>query len=115
LSKPHKIIARRTVLRRLEIEGEVLDRLEELELVVPVRRPGRERAYHVRDVDRLRVYQVLVQELGVNPPGAEIIVRMRTQLLTMQERMILLLAEFKNKGLLEELKQIVSALQDEPW
>jgi DNA-binding transcriptional MerR regulator len=115
LSKPRKIITRRTVLRRLEIEGEVLDRLEELDLVVPVRRPGRERAYHLRDVDRLRVYQVLVQELGVNPPGAEIILRMRTQLLAMQDRMFRMLSEFKNKVLLDEMKQIVASLQDEPW
>ena len=76
MTRRTSVITRRTVLKKLCLDGEVLDRLEELQLVVPIIRPGKERAYRIDDVDRLRVYQVLINDLGVNPAGAEIILRM---------------------------------------
>lgn len=109
----NRIIARRSVLKQLDLDGQVLDHLEELQIIVPVRRPGRERAYHIGDVDRLRVYQVLVRELGVNPAGAEIILRMRNQLLHIRKQMTRLLSEMQAQGMLDELKKILSALDDD--
>lgn len=108
-----KLIARRTVCRRLALDGTELDRLEELQLVIPVRRPGRERAYAPEDIDRLRVYAVLVQELEVNPPGAEIILRLRTRLLTARQRLTQLLLQAREQGVLGELKDLLDALDED--
>ncbi|MBW1810677.1 MAG: hypothetical protein JRJ87_20965 [Deltaproteobacteria bacterium] len=109
------IHTRRTVIKKLKLDGQILDRLEELQIVVAVRRPGKERAYRAVDVDRLRVYQVLIQELGVNPAGAEIILRMRDQLLQFRKRMGQVLSQIKAEGMLEDFSEILSSLKDEPW
>ena len=110
MAEENKIVTRRTVIQQLNLEGEVLDHLEELEIVVPIHRPDQEQAYSLEDVDNLRVYQVLVRDLGVNPPGAEIILRMRNQLLGIRQRMGLLLSEMKAQGLLDEVREILESL-----
>lgn len=99
----------------LSLDGEVLDRLEELELVVPVQRPGKERAYQLDDVDRLRVYCLLTQELGVNPQGAEIILRLRGRLMDLQQLLYHMLTEIKNQGLLDNIRDVISSLNEDPW
>ena len=108
-----RLIARRTVCRRLDLDGAVLDRLEELQLVIPVRRPGRERAYAPEDIEQLRVYAVLVRELEVNPPGAEIILRMRHRLLTARQRLAQLLIQASQQGMLDELKDLLASLDED--
>jgi MerR family transcriptional regulator, heat shock protein HspR len=115
LARRNSIHTRRTVIRKLKLDGQVLDRLEELQIVVAVRRKGKERAYRSVDVDRLRVYQVLVQELGVNPAGAEIILRMRDQLLLFRKRMGQVLSQIKAEGMLDDFSEILSSLDKEPW
>ena len=110
-----KIITRQTVIQQLSLEGEVLDHLEELEIVVPIHRPDQEQAYSIEDVDNLRVYQVLIRELGVNPAGAEIILRMRNQLLGIRQRMGLLLSEMKAQGKLDEVRKILESLEKDVW
>lgn len=110
MSIDQTIIARRSVIKMLEIEPEAIDRLEQLQIIIPVRRPKRERAYHQKDIDCLRVYQLLVKELEVNPAGAEIILRMRKQMLEIQRRMGLMLNGIKSQGLLEEIKKILSSI-----
>ena len=108
------IATRRTVIKRLSLDGEVLDRLEQLQIVIPIHRPGRERAYQTEDIDRLRVYQVLVQELGVNPEGAEIILRLREQLMSVRQRMAQVATEIKTQGLLDEIRTILDSI-DTDW
>jgi len=115
LARNPRIVARRTVIRRLSLDGEVLDRLEELELVVPVRRPGKETAYRLDDIDRLRVYLLLTQELGVNPPGAEIILRLRGRLMDLQQILYRMLTGIRNQGLLDKVREVLSSLDQEPW
>ena len=110
MTRDTKLYARRTIVRKLAIDDEALDRLEELQIVVPVRRPGRERAYFSEDVDILRVYAVLTRELDVNQAGAEIILRMRNRLLTVRQRMVQVLSEARAQGLLEELQEIIEAV-----
>lgn len=110
MAKDIKIIARQTVIQQLNLDGEVLTHLEELEIVVPIHRPDQEQAYSIEDVDNLRVYQVLIHELGVNPAGAEIILRMRNQLLGIRQRMGLLLTEMKAQGKLDEVREILESL-----
>ncbi len=109
-----KLIIRRTLSRRLFLDSKVLDRLEELQIVIPIRRPGKERAYSPQDADRLRVYALLVNDLDVNPPGAEIILRMRTQLLTLRNRLFHLFTRAQAQGMLEDLQDLLDSLEDDP-
>ncbi len=115
MARNSRIVTRRTVIRRFSLAGEILDRLEELELVVPVHRPGKERVYRLEDMDRLRVYQLLTQELGVNPPGAEIILRLRGRLMNLQHVLYRLLTGIRDQGLLDKLHEVLSSLDEEPW
>jgi DNA-binding transcriptional MerR regulator len=101
------------VCRRLGLDSQALDRLEDMQIIVAVRRPGRERAYSASDVDRLRVYAVLVHELDVNPAGAEIILRMRSRLLTVRTRLAQMFDQARAHGLLDELHQILDSLEEE--
>ncbi len=107
-----KFMTRRMVCRQLALDGSVLDRLEELELIVPIRRPGRQRVYAHDDYERLRVYSVLVNELEVNGAGAEIILQMRARLMDAQQRMSRLLRHAHSRGLLDNLKEIFDALDE---
>lgn len=109
------LITRRTVCRRLDLDGRLLDRLEELEIVFPVRRPGKERAYAPDDIDRLRVYTILVRELDVNPAGAEIILRLRGRLLGVRSRLSRLLQQAHQQGLLDELRGLLDSIEDDPF
>lgn len=115
MAEENQIITRRTVIQQLNLDGEILDHLEELEIVVPIRLPDQECAYSIEDVDNLRVYQVLIHELGVNPAGAEIILRMRNQLLGIRQRMGLLASEMKAQGMLDEFRQILESLEKDVW
>lgn len=107
-----KFVSRRMVCRQLALDGGVLDRLEELQLVIPIRRPGRQRAYTPDDYDRLRVYSVLVNELEVNGAGAEIILQMRTRLMGARERVSKMLNHARCQGFLDDLKEILESLDD---
>jgi DNA-binding transcriptional MerR regulator len=106
------MVARRTVMRQLRLPAELLDRLEELQVLVPVRRKGGERAYPIEDLEHLRVYRLLVEELGVNPAGAEIILRLRSQMLGAQRRLVTLLGRMRSEGLLDDLRELLSSFDD---
>ena len=117
LPERRELVTRRTVIRRLQLDADVLDHLEEMEIVVPVYRPGRERCYQPGDVDQLRVYQLLVEDLGVNPPGAEIVLRMRARIIHTHERMGRLLNEMKAQGMIEidDVREILNAVREDFW
>ncbi len=110
MSQKQQMLTRRSVLKLLDIDGKAVDRLEQLEIIIPIRRPNRQRAYHPKDVDRLRVYQLLVNELEVNPNGAEIILRLRNRIMELEHGMGLLLDEMKSQGLLEDIKKILDSI-----
>lgn len=115
MDEDKKIVTRRTVIQQLNLDGEVLDHLEELEIVFPIHSAEQEIAYSIEDIDNLRVYQVLINELGVNPAGAEIILRMRTQLLGIRQRMGLLASKMKAQGMLDEFRSLVESLEKDFW
>jgi len=46
-------------------------------IIEPSRSQGNLRLYSRRDIDQIRQLKALMDDLGVNPVGAEIIVRMR--------------------------------------
>ena len=49
-------------------------------LLIPARTAGRQRLYSQNDIERLLLIRRLIDELGVNLAGADIIVRMRQQI-----------------------------------
>lgn len=65
-------------------------------LVFPARSPGRQRLYSQADIDRLCEIRRLIEDLGVNLPGADIIIRQREEIRALKA---------ENEQLREELSQ----------
>ncbi|MDE2745065.1 MAG: MerR family transcriptional regulator [Chloroflexota bacterium] len=49
-------------------------------LLTPARSAGRQRLYSEQDIERLRLIRRLIDELGVNLAGADIILRLRNRI-----------------------------------
>ena len=54
-------------------------------LLVPARSAGRQRLYSQNDIERLLMIRRLIDELGVNIAGADIILRLRQQIDELQQ------------------------------
>jgi MerR family transcriptional regulator/heat shock protein HspR len=81
--------------RMVGMHAQSLRHYERLGLVRPSRSRGRRRLYSQADVNRLRYIQRLVNDLGVNLAGAEVIIRMNEHMRKMEAEM---------DGLREELQ-----------
>ena len=66
-------------------------------LLAPARSAGRQRLYSQNDIDRLLIIRRLIDELGVNIAGADIILRLRKQIDDL---------ETQNRQLRRELQRI---------
>ncbi len=71
-----------------------LDRLEEEDLVhsVPLA-PSGERVFQADQVERIRIIYNMVKDLDVNLPGCGVILEMREQMIRMEQKFDLILAE----------------------
>jgi MerR family transcriptional regulator/heat shock protein HspR len=69
----------------LKVHPQTLRLYERKGLVRPSRSVGRTRLYSEEDVDGVRRVLRLTRDLGVNLAGVEIILRMRQQMLSMQQ------------------------------
>ena len=85
--------------RILGIETHTLRYYERIGLVQPYRSEGNIRYYSEMDIVQLRHIKSLVNDLGVNPAGVEVVIRMARMMSEMQVRISRLTAE------LEEVKQ----------
>jgi len=56
-------------------------------LIAPQRSPGNIRRFSAQDVEQIRFIKRLVDELGVNLAGVEVIMHMRQQLIETQEEL----------------------------
>jgi MerR family transcriptional regulator/heat shock protein HspR len=63
-------------------------------LIAPQRSPGNIRHYSDADVDRIRFIKRLVDDLGVNLAGVEVILHMRQQLVDAQRELEALRREY---------------------
>ena len=63
--------------RLLGIHTHTLRYYEKKGIIEPSRSQGNIRLYSRRDIDQLRRVKALMDDLGVNPAGAEVILRMR--------------------------------------
>jgi DNA-binding transcriptional MerR regulator len=68
------------------VTEEFVDALERENLIRSVNR-NNERRYSLDQVDRIRVAQNLVRELGVNFEGVEVALHMRDQIIQMRRQM----------------------------
>lgn len=79
--------------RMLGVHQQTLRYYERAGLITPQRSSGNIRMYSRVDLNRIRQAQRLIDELGVNIAGADIIMRMSEQIKHLQEEVALLRAE----------------------
>jgi MerR family transcriptional regulator/heat shock protein HspR len=71
--------------RMLGVHAQTLRYYERAGLIAPSRSRGRIRLYSRADLERIRQVQRLIEELGVNLAGAEVIIDMSARLRAMEE------------------------------
>src|SRR3972149_2028192 len=82
--------------RMIGMPAQSLRHYERLGLVRPSRSRGRVRLYSQADIERLRHIQRLVNDLGVNLAGAEVVIRLSQRIRRMEEEMEALSAELQS-------------------
>lgn len=83
--------------RMVGMHAQTLRYYERAGLVRPSRSQGRRRLYSPADVARLREIQGLINDLGVNLAGVDVIFRMRNRMIEMEEEI---------EGLRSELQRL---------
>ncbi|MGD0856569.1 MAG: MerR family transcriptional regulator [Dehalococcoidia bacterium] len=95
--------------RILGCEIHTLRYYEKLGVVKPYRSGGNIRYYSEADIDQLRHIKALMEDMGVNMAGVEVILKLREKMVEMQHRIDLLEAELrKHKKIDTERKNIKS-------
>lgn len=84
--------------RMLGVRTHTLRYYERIGLVEPSRTRGNARLYSARDIERLRKAQSLMNDLGVNLAGIDVILRMTDRMTQMEEKMASLKKEIKRLG-----------------
>ena len=79
----------------LGIQTHTLRYYERIGIVEPSRSRGNIRLYSENDLEQLRRVKTLIEDLGVNLAGAEVILRMAHQIAELQNRVQELEAEIK--------------------
>jgi MerR family transcriptional regulator, heat shock protein HspR len=92
-SEPRYVIS--VAARILGIQTHTLRYYERIGVVEPSRSQGNIRLYSERDLEQLRRVKTLIEDLGVNLAGAEVILRMAAQIEQLQNRVQELEAEIK--------------------
>lgn len=72
--------------RMCGIETHTLRYYERIGLIQPYRSQGKIRYYSENDIELLRHLKTLVNDLGVNPAGAEVVIRMAKMMNEMQSK-----------------------------
>ncbi len=78
------------------MHAQSLRHYERLGLIRPSRSRGRVRLYSQADIERLLRIQRLVNDLGVNLAGAEVVIRLNERIARMEEEMERLRAELQS-------------------
>ncbi len=73
------------VAKVLEIHPQTLRQYEREGLIKPARSDGRIRLYSQRNIDEIKAILELTRDLGVNIAGADIILKMRRQIMDMED------------------------------
>ena len=83
-SEPRYVIS--IAAKILGIQTHTLRYYERIGVIEPSRSRGNIRLYSERDLEQLRRVKALIEDLGVNLAGAEVILRMAHQIATLQDR-----------------------------
>ncbi len=81
--------------KMIGVHAQTLRYYERAGLVEPSRSGGNKRLYSHRDIEKLRQIKTLVDDLGVNLAGVEVILRMLDRMSEMEQRMEGLEGELK--------------------
>ena len=81
--------------RMVGMHAQSLRHYERVGLIQPSRSRGRVRLYSPSDIERLRYIQRLVNDLGVNLAGAEVVMRLNERVREMEAEMERLRAELQ--------------------
>ena len=84
-SEPCYVIS--VVARMLGVHAQTLRYYEKAGLVEPSRSKGRVRLYSNKDIERLRQVRTLMNDLGINLAGVEVILRLNERIETMEQQM----------------------------
>jgi MerR family transcriptional regulator/heat shock protein HspR len=100
-SEPRYVIS--IAARIVGIETHTLRYYERLGLVQPYRSEGNIRYYSESDIEQLRHIKMLMSDLGINPAGAEVVIRMAQKITEMQQIINNLTSELQQ---VKETKQV---------
>lgn len=92
-SEPLYIIS--VAAKMVGVHTQTLRYYEKMGLIKPARSQGQRRFYSLRDIERLRKVKSMINDLGVNLAGAEIILRLTEQLALLQKRLMEMEEEIK--------------------
>lgn len=81
--------------RMLGVHAQTLRYYERMGLIAPSRSRGRIRLYSQADINRIRQVQRLIDSLGVNLAGAEVIIDMGAKLRALEQENSILRAELQ--------------------
>lgn len=73
--------------RMVGLHAQSLRHYERLGLVRPRRSPGGQRLYSEADLERVRYIQRLIEDLGVNLAGVEVVIRLNERIRQMEREM----------------------------
>ena len=93
------------VVELFQIQENFLSDLEEEEIVCPVcQKTSTTKLFPASELEKLRLVKILYEEMGVNLPGIEIILRMRQSMFDMRRQFDLILEDLA-KNIQETLKK----------
>ena len=92
-SEPCYVIS--VAARMIGVHAQTLRYYERAGIIEPSRSAGNRRLYSTEDIDRLRRVKTLIDDLGVNLAGVEVIMRMGERMAEMENRMRRLEAEIE--------------------
>lgn len=84
--------------RMLSIHAQTLRYYERVGLIAPSRSRGNIRLYSDNDIEKIRRIKSLIDDLGVNLAGVEVIMRMTQRMMEMQRRMEEIETELRQLG-----------------
>ena len=73
------------VIKTCKVDKHFIQKLERESVIRPVVQ-RRRKLYPLDQVDRIRIANLLIQEMGVNFEGAEVVLNMREQMIAMQRQ-----------------------------
>jgi MerR family transcriptional regulator/heat shock protein HspR len=96
INEPKYVIS--IAARLLGCEIHTLRYYERLGVVKPYRSGGNIRYYSEADIDMLRHIKVLMEDMGINMAGVEVILKLRQRMAQMQHRIDALESELVKRG-----------------